>query len=151
MISNSRSSMVGAIILVILMYATTIAQTQPGPVEADLCRVVASPAEYNGKVLSVEGILSPSEHSLALYSPSCKPNYGFNVTIQAVFPPSWELKSWPNGKQLRKILRGQKNALVRVSGTFESGVDRYGPDVARFRFVISGISSVKRAKDVSGQ
>ena len=50
------------------------------------CDVVASPADYNGKVLSVEVILSPSEHLLALYGAACVPREGYNVTTQAILP-----------------------------------------------------------------
>jgi hypothetical protein len=93
--------------------------------------------------VTVEGILFPSEHSLALYSPSCKPTEKFDVSIQAVLPTGWE--SFPNGKQLRKFLKRGKPASVTVTGMFESGADRYGPDVARFRFTITAISSVEKA------
>jgi hypothetical protein len=34
---------------------------------------------------------------------------------------------------------------VKLTGTFESGAGRYGPDAAQFRFTISEISSVKKA------
>ena len=60
--------------------------------------------------------------------------------MQAVLPQGWE--SLPNGKQLRKLLSKCKPAHLTVTGTFESGADRYRPDVARFRFTITGISSV---------
>jgi hypothetical protein len=94
-------------------------------------------------MLSVEGILLPGEHSVLLYSPSCKPKEGFDVGIQAVFPPDWV--SSPNGKQLHKLFNHRTNASVKLIGTFESGAGRYGPDVARFRFTITEISSVKKA------
>jgi hypothetical protein len=121
------------------------AQTQRKPPAASLCVVVASPSGYNERVLSVEGVLSPSEHSLALYSPSCKPKEGFNVTIQAVLPIAWE--SLPNGKQLRKLLHRGRSAAVKLTGEFESGEYSYGPDGAKFRFVIREISSVERVPE----
>lgn len=139
----NRVFMVQNLALAVILSSAASAQVHPGPVEVDLCKVVASPAQYSGRLLSVEGILSPGEHSLVLYSPSCQPKEGFDVAIQAVFPPVWD--SWPHAKRLQRILRSQKNAHVRVSGTFESGTDRYGPDLAQFRFVISGISSVENA------
>ena len=61
--------------------------------------------------------------------------------MQAVLPEAWE--SWPKSKLLRTLLKKRKPARVKVTGLFESGVDRYGPDVARFRSTISEISSVK--------
>jgi len=131
--------------LMIILQAAASAQPQPEPIAANLCEVVASPAEYNKKVISVEGILFPGEHSLALYSPSCKPREGFNVTIQAVLPAGWE--SIRNGKRLRKLLQGHKEARVKISGMFETGAGPYGPDVAQFRFVVSEISSVEKQAD----
>lgn len=63
--------------------------------------------------------------------------------MQAILPKAWE--SLPNGKQLRKFLSKGKPAHVKVTGTFESGADRYGLDVARCRFTITGVSSVEAA------
>jgi hypothetical protein len=141
--NRNRDSLVRSLMLAVVLQATASAQTPQEPVTANLCEVVASPDGYNGKMLSVEGILLPGEHSVLLYSPSCKPKEGFNVGIQAEFPPDWV--SLPNGKELRKFLRRGKSASVKLSGTFEGGAGRYGPDGARFRFTITEISSVKRA------
>ena len=133
--------MIRAIMLAIILQATALAQTHRPPVTTNLCEVAASPDKYNGKVLSVEGILLPGEHSVLLYSPSCKPNESFDVGIQAVFPPEWV--SSPNGKRLHKLFNHGTNANVKLIGTFESGTGRYGPDAARFRFIIKEISSAK--------
>jgi hypothetical protein len=94
-------------------------------------------------VLTVEGVLYPGDRSIALYSPSCAPKEGADVSMQAVLPIAWE--SWPKSKRLRTLLNKRKPAYVKVTGLFESGVDRYGPDVARFRFTISDIFSVEAA------
>jgi hypothetical protein len=118
------------------------AQTPQQPIIANLCEVVASPDRYNGKVLSVEGILSPGEHSVLLYSPSCKPKESLDVGIQAIFPPEWVASR--NGKKLHKLFNHRTNASVKLIGMFESGTGRYGPDVARFRFTIREISSVQK-------
>jgi hypothetical protein len=126
-----------------ILQAAVSAQVRPEPVVANLCEVVASPADYNKKVLSIEGILFPSEHSLLLYSPSCRPKVGFATGIDAVLPTEWQ--SLRNGKQLRKFLHRRKRASVKLIGTFESGAYSYGPDGARFRFVISEITSVEKA------
>src|SRR5271165_7109523 len=67
---NSRSSMFKVVLLAMILQATALAQTHQQPVTANICEVVESPDGYNEKVLTVEGILLPSEHSLALYSPS---------------------------------------------------------------------------------
>jgi hypothetical protein len=77
--------MIKAVLLAIILQAAS-AQTPQQPVTANLCEVVASPDRYNGKVLSVEGILLPGEHSVLLYSPSCKPKESLDVGIQAVYP-----------------------------------------------------------------
>ena len=131
------------ILLALILTAPHLASPQQSPMAIDICKLVASPSEYNGKMLSVEGILFPSDHSVLLYSPSCKPKENFDVGIQVVFPPDWV--SSPNGKQLQRLLTHRTNASVELIGMFESGAGRYGPDAARFRFTISEISSVKRA------
>jgi hypothetical protein len=129
--------------LVVILQSAASAQTERQPLAADLCDVFLSPAIYNQKVLSVEGVLSPSFHSLFLSSPSCKPEKDLDLTTEAVLPPSWE--SSPNGKRLRKFLHRRKSASVKLIGRFEGDAHRYGPDGARFRFVISEISSVEKA------
>jgi len=140
---NSRSLTIRAVALAVILQATASAQTYQQPVTANLCEVVASPDRYNGKLLSVDGILIPGEHSVLLYSPSCKPTESLDVGIQAVFPLEWV--SSPNGKQLHKLFSKRMNASVKLTGTFESGTGRYGPDAARFRFTIREISSVQKA------
>jgi hypothetical protein len=128
--------------LAVISQAVASAQTRPEPVAADLCAVFTSPAVYNQKVLSVECVLFPSVHSLFLLSPSCRPKEDLDLTTEAILPPSWE--SLANGKQLRKFLRRGKSASVKLLGTFEGDAHRYGPDGARFRFVIREISSVEK-------
>jgi hypothetical protein len=140
--NSRRTWTVGAVMLAIILRAAS-AQTPQQPAKANLCDVVASPDRYNENVLSVEGILLPGEHSVLLYSASCKPKENFDVGIEAVFPPEWV--SSPNGKRLHKLFNHRTSASVKLIGTFESGTGRYGPDVARFRFVIREISSVKKA------
>jgi hypothetical protein len=142
MMNNSRSLVTMAVLLATILTAAS-AQSSQQPATANLCEVVASPDKYNGKELSVEGILLPGEHSVLLYDPACKPTESFDVGVQAVFPPGWV--SSPNGKQLHKLISHRANASVKVIGTFESGTGRYGPDVAKFRFTIRDISSVKKA------
>lgn len=128
------------VLLAIILQTTVLGQMHNSKASASLCQVVTSPDDYNKKALTVEGILLPSEHSLALYNPSCRPRADFNVTVQAVLPPAWE--SLPKGKALRKFLHKGKPARVTITGEFEAGSHSYGPDGAKFRFVISEISSV---------
>jgi hypothetical protein len=66
MMSGSKKFDSSSVMLAVILPDAASAQTRPDPVAVDLCKVVASPAEYNGKVLSVEGILLPSEHSVLL-------------------------------------------------------------------------------------
>jgi hypothetical protein len=141
MASRSRNS-ITTVMLAIVLPATAPAQTLQQPVTMNLCEVVTSPDAYNGRALTVAGILVSSEHSLALYSPQCKPKYGFDVTVEAVLPTAWE--SLTNGKQLRKLLRRGKEARVSLTGTFESGTSRFGPDAARFRFAVTEIPSAEK-------
>jgi hypothetical protein len=129
------------ILLALIFTASQLSSARQPPAEIDLCKLVAAPSEYNGKVLTVEGVLYPSDHSIALYSPACAPKEDSDLSMQAVLPEAWE--SWPKTKRLRTLLKERKPAHVKVTGLFEFGVDHYGPDVARFRFTISEISSVE--------
>jgi hypothetical protein len=144
-VNNRPTSTVRALMLAIILLPEASAQTPQGTVKVELCEVVASPDEYNGRVLSVEGVLIHGEHSVLLYSPWCKPKESFDVGIQAVFPAEWV--SSANGKKLYKLFKHSKNADVKLIGTFENGTGRYGPDAARFRFTIIEISSVKKAPE----
>ena len=142
---NHRISTIRLAVLAIVLQATASAQTRQQPVTANLCDVITSSNRYNGKVLSVKGILLRGEHSVLLYNPSCKPKEGFDVGIQAIFPPEWA--SSPNGKHLHKLLFNHRSsANVKLIGTFESGTGPYGPDIAPFRFTIIEISSVKKMR-----
>jgi len=143
MMNPSSSSLVWSLMLAVILQATASAQTRPEPLTAKLCEVFSSPAEYNHKVVTVDGVLAPSIHSLFLSAPACNANDGPDFTTQGVLPESWE--TLPNGKELRKFLHRGKGATVKLTGTFEADPQRYGPDGARFRFVISGISSVGAA------
>jgi len=139
--STRTSLIVQSVMLAIILQSSASAQSSPQPVAANLCDVFLSPAEYNQKGLSVEGFLSPGFHSVFLSAPSCRSN--LDLTTEAVLPSSWE--SLPNGKELRKYLHRRKSAKVKLTGTFEADAQRYGPDGARFRLVITGISSVEKA------
>jgi len=126
---------------VLVSCASGQARTEPQK-SINYCDVVASPADYNGKVLYVEVILSPSEHLLALYGAACVPREGYNVTTQAILPDSWE--SLPNGKRLKAFLKHGRNAKVKLVGTFEDSGNRYVLGATRFRFFISQVDSVSR-------
>lgn len=130
------------ILLALILAAPHLSSPQQPPTEIDICKLVAAPSEYNGRVLTIEGVLYPGDHSIALYSPSCAPKEGFDISMQAVLPIAWE--SSPKGKRLRMFLSKRKPAHVKITGLFESGPDRYGPDIARFRFTITDISSVEK-------
>jgi hypothetical protein len=135
------------IVLAVVLVGCATGQTGAEPMSVNYCDVVASPAHYHGKALSVEVVLSPGFHSLFLYGAACVPKEGYDVTkegydvtTEAILPDSWE--SLPNGKKLRAILKHGRNAKVTVVGTFEGGEKRYGLDGQRFRLSISQINSV---------
>jgi hypothetical protein len=128
------------IILAVLLPIAAAGQTATQPLNVSYCDVVASPADYNQKILSVDVVLSPGFHSLFLYAEGCAPREDYDVATEAILPTSWE--SLPNGKRLRALLKHGRNAKVTVVGTFESGEKRYGLDGQRFRFSISYIKSV---------
>jgi hypothetical protein len=128
------------ILLILIFTVFQIPSVGQVPAEIDLCKLVAAPSEYNGKVLTVEGILYPGDHSLALYSTVCAPKEGSDVSMQAVLPEDW--RSQPIGRRLSSFLKKRRPARVKATGLFESTGGRYGPDIARFRFTINAISSV---------
>lgn len=139
------SATLNVLILGVLSSICAAAQTETHPLTANYCEVVASPADYNGRVLSVKVILSPSYHSLFLYGVECVPKEGYDVTTEAILPSSWE--SLPNGKKLRGLLKHGRKARVTLVGTFESSKQRLGLDGQRFRFSISQIQSVSPYRD----
>ena len=130
--------------LALLVAISTKGQTSVEPKKASFCDVISSPANYDGKTLSIEATLQPSFHSLSLYDTACEPREGFDVATEAILPDGWE--SLPIGKKLKGIIRHSWPARVRLVGTFKSSVTR-GQDGQRFRFSISQIISV--SKDVS--
>jgi hypothetical protein len=138
---SCRFALVQALLLISLQFAV-YAQTDR-PAVVGFCQVVTSPAKYDKQVLSMEGILSPGEHSLVFYSASCFPKEGSDYRILAVLSPDYD--SSPNGKKLSKILRSRRDARVTLSGRFESSGGPYGPDVAPFRFSVSEIMSVEKS------
>jgi hypothetical protein len=139
---SCRFAVVRVLLLIASLQFAVSAQTGRPPV-VGFCQVVTSPAKYDKQVLSMEGILSPGEHSLVFYNASCTPKEGSDNRILAVLPPDYQ--SGPNGKKLSKILRSRKDARVTLSGKFESTGGPYGPDVAPFRFSVSEIMSVEKS------
>jgi len=137
---SCRFAVVRALLLIASLQFAVSAKTDRPPV-VGFCQVVTSPAKYDKQALSMEGILSPGEHSLVFYNASCFPKEGSDDRILAVLP---DYDSSPNGKKLLKILRSCRDARVTISGRFESSGGPYGPDVAPFRFSMSEIMSVEK-------
>lgn len=137
-------SKVGAIILTLVLPICSTGQTSLEPKKVNFCDVVALPEEYDEKLLSTEVILQSGFHSLFLYSASCAPKDGFDVTTQAILPDGWE--SLPIGKKLSKIMKHGRPAKVQVVGIFRSTIKR-GLEGQRFRFMISLINSASRVSD----
>lgn len=107
------------------------------------CQLVSTPQDHDKKVVLTEALMLPSDHSVALYDPACWPTETNNVTTQTVLPDGWN--STKLGKKLEKLLSHQRTAKVSVEGTFYGSGGPYGPDVARFRFVVQRIISVEAA------
>jgi hypothetical protein len=74
-----NSSIVRSVMLAVILQTTASAQTRPAPVAASLCDVFASPAAYDQKLLSIDGVLFPSIHSVFLLSPSCPPKKKMSI------------------------------------------------------------------------
>ena len=139
---NCRFVTVRALFLLASLQFGVSAQTDRSAV-VDFCQVVTSPAKYDKQVVSIEGILSPGEHSTIFYNAFCIPEEGFDTRILPVLPPDWS--SSPKGKKLAKIFKNRKDARVTFSGRFEGSGGPYGPDVAPFRFSVSEIMSVEKS------
>jgi len=139
---SCRFAVAPALLLIASLQFAVSTQTDR-PAVVGFCQVVTSPAKYDKQILSIEGILSPSEHSLVFYNASCFPEEGSDNRILPVLPPNWD--SSANGKKLSKILRSRRDARVTLSGRFEGSGGPYGPDVAPFRFSVSEIMSVEKS------
>ena len=106
--NNTRMRNAGFAIFVLLATLSTTGQAQTEPEQVNFCDVVASPTNYDGKLLSVEAILQPGFHSLFLYSSVCPSKEGFDVTTQAILPDGWE--SLPNKTKHQARSVGQSTA-----------------------------------------
>ena len=106
-------------------------ETIPEPQIVNYCEVVTLPNDYDGKVLSVDVVLVPGEHSLSLFGADCL-HFGYGRVTEAQLPNNWT--TWPNGRALSRILRRHLSAKVKLIGTFDGSQGPYGPDGARFQF-----------------
>jgi hypothetical protein len=135
-------AVVRALLLIAPLQFVVSAQTDR-PQVVGFCQVVASPAKYDKQALTIEGILSPGEHSTVFYNASCTPKEGSDNRILPLLPPDWNPS--PNGKKLSKILRSRRDASITLTRRFESSGGPYGPDVVPFRFSVSEIMSVEKS------
>ena len=131
------------ILLITLLVAGTAhaGETIPEPQIVNYCEVVTLPNDYDGKVLSVDVVLVPGEHTLSLFGADCL-RLGYDRVTDAQLPNNWT--TLPNGRALKGILRQHLSARVKLIGTFDSSRGPYGPDGARFQFSISRILSVSK-------
>jgi hypothetical protein len=104
------------------------------------CEIVSHPENYHATVVSTEALAWPGYHSLAFYDPTCKPTEENNLSTQMVLPDAFTSTSL--GKKLSKALRRNHAAKVGVVGKFYATGGPYGPDGAKFRFVVERIDSV---------
>jgi hypothetical protein len=130
-----RSTLRIALLYVAVTLLPSLAFSQLSSPPEQVCDVVESPARFAHKTIAVEGILSPSDHSLGLYGLACIPTEDNNVSIETILPTSWAITE--TGRKLRSILKRGHNAQVRLIGIFEDTGGPFGPDVARFRFTVS--------------
>jgi hypothetical protein len=137
----NKSLLASVSIVLPFLSAHAVGKTIPQPQDVNYCEVVTLPKDYDGKVLSVDVILVPGEHTLSLFGADCL-HLGYDRVTEAQLPNNWI--TLPNGRALSRILRRHLSAKVKLIGTFDSSRGRYGPDGARFQFSISRIISVSK-------
>ena len=137
----NKSLLVGVSIASPFFSAVLWPETIPEPQNVNYCEVVTLPNDYDGKVLSVDVVLVPGEHSLSQFGADCL-HFGYGRVTEAQLPNNWT--TWPNGRALSRILRRHLSAKVKLIGTFDGSQGPYGPDGARFQFSISRIISVPK-------
>lgn len=137
-----RSTVRIALLYAAMTLLAPLAFSQLSAPSEQVCKVVESPTRFAHKTIAVEGILSPSDHSLGLYGLACFPTEDHNVSIEAILPASWA--NTETGSKLRSILKRGHNAQVRLIGIFEDTGGPFGPDVARFRFTVSQVVSAEK-------
>jgi len=111
--------------------------------KVQFCEMVSAPHKYDKKIVSTEALMFPGEHSVIFVDPKCMPTQQNNVSTQISFSKSWN--STKLGKKLSNLFRRGRTARVRAEGTFYGTGGPYGPDVARFRFVLLRITAVEEA------
>jgi hypothetical protein len=109
--------------------------------DVSVCDLVESADRYDKRTVFTEGLMVPSEHSVGLYSPQCRPTEKNDFTAQVTFDAGWDKSA--QGRNLTKLLRKQRTAKVRVEGVFLASGGPYGPDRARFRFVVNHVLTAK--------
>jgi len=137
----NKGLLVAVSVVFAFIAAHAAGETIPGPQNVNYCEVVTLPKDYDGKVLSVDVILVPSEHALSLFGADCL-HLGYDRVTEAQLPNNWI--KLPNGRALSRVLRRHLSAKVKLIGTFNSSRGRYGPDGARFQFSISRIISASK-------
>jgi hypothetical protein len=137
----NKMLLVGMSIVFPFFSTHAVGETTPEPQKVNYCEVVTLAKDYDGKVLSVDVVLVPGEHTLSLFGADC-PHLGFDRVTEAQLPNNWT--TLPNGRALSRILRRHLTAKVKLIGTFDSSRGRYGPDGARFQFSISRIISAPK-------
>jgi hypothetical protein len=137
----NKRLLVGVSIVLPFFHSHAVGETIPEPQSVNYCEVITLPKDYDGRVLSVDVVLVPGEHSLSLFGADCL-HLGYDRATEAQFPNNWV--ALPNGKVLSRILSRHLSAKAKLIGTFDSSRGRYGPDGARFQFSISRILSVSK-------
>ena len=140
-VSSMRRWLLVAILALTVPHA--LSGQKPRTAEVLFCDMVLHPEKYDRKVVSTEALALPGYYSLAFFDPTCRPTEKNNQSTQMVLPDAFTSTSL--GKKLSKALRSKHPAKVGVSGVFYGSGGPYGPDVAKFRFVVERIDSVAEA------
>jgi hypothetical protein len=133
---RERGLLIALILLAVVSTSRAVGETTPEPLNVNYCKVVTLPKDYDGKVLSVDVVLVPGEHTLSLFGADCL-RLGCHRVTEAQLPNNWI--ALPNGRALSHILARHLSAKVKLIGTFDSFRGSYGPDGASFQFSISRI------------
>lgn len=112
------------------------------------CWVSHHPQSFNGKIISVSGILSMYPNAMALSDPACaleRDNPTCRLILADDFQPDLETASWLQQATDFQTDRQQKMAEVIVQGKFS--YDKYDCFQPKFTLVISEIKPLSEAFD----
>ncbi|MGC2657450.1 MAG: hypothetical protein WA324_05705 [Bryobacteraceae bacterium] len=136
--------MAAVLVVAVALIATGVRLSAAGKEEkrVEFCDILKSPELFNKKSIVTEGVLLPGEHSVAFYNPHCMPSESNKVNTQGVLENSARPEALV--RKVQRLFRKQAPAKIEAAGVFYSDGGPFGPDVARFRFVIQRLKSVQK-------